>query len=86
MLKAAGLPDLPLMPIAVFALSLAAFCIGTTEFIISGILLGVSTDLGVTIPVAGLLVTGYAAGVAVGGPVLALLMTQDAAQARDTRA
>ncbi len=64
------------MPIAVFALSLAAFCIGTTEFIISGILLGVSTDLGVSIPTAGLLVTGYAAGVAVGGPVLALLMTK----------
>lgn len=64
------------MPIAVFALSLAAFCIGTTEFIVSGILLGVSTDLSVTIPVAGLLVTGYAAGVAVGGPVLGLLMTR----------
>jgi DHA1 family inner membrane transport protein len=64
------------MPIAVFALSLAAFCIGTTEFIISGILLGVSNDLSVTIPVAGLLVTGYAAGVAVGGPVLGLLMTR----------
>ena len=64
------------MPIAVFALSLAAFCIGTTEFIVSGILLGVSTDLSVTIPIAGLLVTGYAAGVAVGGPVLALLMTR----------
>lgn len=64
------------MPIAVFALSLAAFCIGTTEFIISGILLGVSTDLRVSIPTAGLLVTGYAAGVAVGGPVLALLMTK----------
>jgi DHA1 family inner membrane transport protein len=64
------------MPIAVFALSLAAFCIGTTEFIISGILFGVSTDLNVSIPVAGLLVTGYAAGVAFGGPVLALLMTR----------
>ena len=61
------------MPLAVFALSLAAFCIGTTEFIISGILFGVSADLGVTVPVAGLLVTGYAAGVAVGGPILALL-------------
>ncbi len=64
------------MPIAVFALSLAAFCIGATEFIISGILIGVSDDLAVSIPVAGLLVTGYAAGVAVGGPVLALLMTR----------
>jgi DHA1 family inner membrane transport protein len=64
------------MPIAVFALSLAAFCIGTTEFIVSGILLAVSKDLSVTIPVAGLLVTGYAAGVAVGGPVLGLSMTR----------
>jgi DHA1 family inner membrane transport protein len=64
------------MPIAVFALSLAAFCIGTTEFIVSGILLAVSRDLSVTIPIAGLLVTGYAAGVAVGGPLLGLLMTR----------
>lgn len=64
------------MPLAVFALSLAAFCIGTTEFIISGILLGVSSDLGVSVPAAGLLVTGYAAGVAVGGPILALLTSR----------
>jgi DHA1 family inner membrane transport protein len=64
------------MPPAVFALSLAAFCIGTTEFIISGILFGVSADLGVSVPMAGLLVTGYAAGVAVGGPILALLMAR----------
>jgi DHA1 family inner membrane transport protein len=61
------------MPIAVFALALAAFSIGTTEFIISGILLSVSRDLAVSVPTAGLLVTGYAAGVAVGGPLLGLL-------------
>jgi DHA1 family inner membrane transport protein len=61
------------MPIAVFALALAAFSIGTTEFIISGLLLPISRDLAVTIPTAGLLVTGYAAGVAVGGPILGLL-------------
>ena len=64
------------MPIAVFALSLAAFCIGTTEFIISGILLQVSRDLGTDIPTAGLLVTGYAAGVAIGGPILGLMLTR----------
>jgi DHA1 family inner membrane transport protein len=64
------------MPIAVFALALAAFCIGSTEFIVSGILLSVSHDLAVSIPTAGLLVTGYAAGVAVGGPLLGLLMTR----------
>jgi len=61
------------MPIAVFALALAAFSIGTTEFIISGILLSVSHDLDVSVPTAGLLVTGYAAGVAIGGPLLGLL-------------
>lgn len=64
------------MPIAVFALALAAFCIGSTEFIVSGILLAVSNDLAVSIPTAGLLVTGYAAGVAIGGPILGLLMTR----------
>jgi DHA1 family inner membrane transport protein len=64
------------MPLAVFALALAAFCIGSTEFIVSGILLHVSTDLGVSIPTAGLLVTGYAAGVAVGGPILGLLFNR----------
>jgi DHA1 family inner membrane transport protein len=66
----------PLMPLAVFALALAAFAIGSTEFIVSGILLPVSSDLGVSIPTAGLLVTGYAAGVAVGGPLLGLLVTR----------
>ena len=64
------------MPIAVYALALAAFCIGSTEFIISGILLHVSADLHVTVPTAGLLVTGYAAGVAVGGPILGLLTSR----------
>lgn len=64
------------MPPAVFALALAAFCIGSTEFIVSGILLSVSHDLSVSIPTAGLLVTGYAAGVAIGGPLLGLLMTR----------
>lgn len=62
------------MPLAIYALALAAFSIGTTEFIVSGILLSVSHDLGVSVPTAGLLVTGYALGVAVGGPLLGLLM------------
>ena len=61
------------MPIAVYALALMAFAFGTTEFIVSGILPAISADLSVSIPAAGLLVTGYAAGVAVGGPILALL-------------
>lgn len=58
------------MPIAVYALALAAFAIGTAEFIISGILPPLATDLAVTIPTAGLLVSAYAVGVAIGGPIL----------------
>ena len=54
-------------------LTLATFAIGTTEFVISGLLPEISTGLGVSIPTAGLLVTGYALGVAIGGPVLAIL-------------
>ena len=61
------------MPIAIYALALAAFAVGTAEFVISGILPPLAADLAVTIPVAGLLVTAYALGVAVGGPVLSLL-------------
>jgi DHA1 family inner membrane transport protein len=61
------------MPIAVFALALAAFAVGTAEFVISGILPPLAADLSVSIPAAGLLVSAYAIGVAVGGPVLTVL-------------
>ena len=60
------------MPFAIYALSLAAFAIGTAEFIIAGILPPVAADLGVSIPTAGLLVTAYAVGVAIGGPLLTI--------------
>lgn len=60
------------MPFAIYALALAAFAIGTAEFVISGILPPLAEDLSVTIPVAGLLVSAYAAGVAVGGPLLTI--------------
>lgn len=59
------------MPLALLALFAAAFAIGTSEFVIAGILPAVSTDLGISIPVAGYLVSLYALGVAIGGPVLA---------------
>ncbi len=58
------------MPIAVYALTAGAFGIGVTEFVIMGLLLQVSADLGVSISDAGLLVSGYALGVFVGAPVL----------------
>src|ERR1700692_4329951 len=54
------------------ALALASFGIGTTEFVVMGLLPDVAVDLGVTIPHAGLLVTGYALSVAFGSPFLAV--------------
>ncbi|MET8472786.1 Cmx/CmrA family chloramphenicol efflux MFS transporter [Streptomyces sp. NPDC006422] len=58
------------MPIAVYVLGLTVFCIGTTEFMISGLLPDLAQDLSVSIPTAGLLISGYALGVVVGGPAL----------------
>jgi MFS transporter, DHA1 family, inner membrane transport protein len=60
------------MPIAVYALAAGAFGIGTTEFVIMGLLMQVSADLGVSVPAAGLLISGYALGVFVGAPLLTL--------------
>lgn len=61
------------MPIALFALALSAFAIGTTEFVIVGLVPTIAMDLGVTLPSAGLLVSLYALGVAIGAPVLTAL-------------
>ena len=60
------------MPIALLALTAGAFGIGTTEFVIMGLLMQVSADLQVSIATAGLLISGYALGVAVGAPVLTI--------------
>ncbi|SAL52272.1 MFS transporter [Caballeronia humi] len=64
------------MPIPLIALAISAFAIGTTEFVIMGLLPNVARDLAVSIPSAGLLVTGYALGVAVGAPLLAVLTSR----------
>ncbi|HQS49427.1 MAG TPA: MFS transporter [Xanthobacteraceae bacterium] len=61
------------MPLSLLSLAVAAFGIGTTEFVVMGLLPDVARDLGVTIPQAGLLVTGYALGVVIGAPLLAIL-------------
>lgn len=60
-------------PLPILALALAAFAIGTTEFVIMGLLPAMAQDLAVSLPSAGLLVTGYALGVALGAPPLAAL-------------
>ncbi|WP_248924762.1 MFS transporter [Paenibacillus hamazuiensis] len=58
--------------IAIYALTLGAFAIGMTEFVIMGLLPEVAADLNVSIPAAGLLITGYALGVAVGAPFITI--------------
>jgi DHA1 family inner membrane transport protein len=57
-------------PIGLYALTAGAFGIGTTEFVIMGLLLQVAADLHVGIAAAGLLISGYALGVFVGAPLL----------------
>lgn len=64
------------MPITLFALMLGVFCLGTAEIIISGLLPFVASDLSVSLPDAGLLVTGYALGVTIIGPFVTLLTTR----------
>ena len=61
------------MPIALLALTLSAFAIGTTEFVLVGLVPTIAQDLGVSLPSAGLLVSLYALGVAIGAPVLTAL-------------
>ncbi|MEH7336621.1 MFS transporter [Neobacillus drentensis] len=55
---------------ALYALTLGAFAIGLTEFIIMGLLPEVASSLNVSISMAGMLVTGYALGVAIGAPII----------------
>ncbi|MCX4408642.1 MULTISPECIES: MFS transporter [unclassified Streptomyces] len=64
------------MPLALLALAIGAFGIGTTEFVIMGVLPEVAGDFGVSIPTAGLLVTGYALGVVIGAPIMTALGTK----------
>ncbi|MBL1286051.1 MFS transporter [Streptomyces sp. For3] len=64
------------MPLALLALAIGAFGIGTTEFVIMGLLPDVAADFQVSIPTAGFLVTGYALGVVLGAPLMTILGTR----------
>ncbi|WP_329742384.1 MFS transporter [Dyella sp. A6] len=59
-------------PLALYALAAGAFGIGTTEFVIMGLLEQVAASLHVSIAAAGLLISGYALGVFAGAPLLTL--------------
>ncbi|MFY0309973.1 MFS transporter [Leisingera sp. D0M16] len=61
------------MPLALWALAISAFAVGTTEFVIVGLIPTIAADLGVSLPSAGLLVSLYALGVTIGAPVLTAL-------------
>ena len=60
-------------PIAIWMLAIGAFAIGMTEFVIMGLLPNVANDLNVSVSQAGQLITGYALGVAIGGPIIVML-------------
>ncbi|MEU1296531.1 MFS transporter [Streptomyces sp. NPDC005840] len=59
------------MPLALLALAVGAFGIGTTEFVMMGLLPDVADDLHTSLPTAGHLVSAYALGVVIGAPLLA---------------
>ncbi|MFF8590266.1 MFS transporter [Streptomyces sp. NPDC015220] len=64
------------MPLALLALAVGAFGIGTTEFVMMGLLPDVADDLDISIPAAGHLVSAYALGVVIGAPLLAALTSK----------
>ncbi|MFF0866450.1 Cmx/CmrA family chloramphenicol efflux MFS transporter [Nonomuraea sp. NPDC003560] len=61
------------MPFAIYVLGLAVFAQGTSEFMLSGLVPAIATDLGVSVPAAGALTSAFAAGMVVGAPLMALL-------------
>ncbi|MBT2511023.1 MFS transporter [Streptomyces sp. ISL-98] len=63
----------PPRPVALLALAVSAFGIGTTEFVMMGLLPNVADDLNTSVPSAGHLVSAYAIGVVIGAPLLTVL-------------
>ena len=61
------------MPRALLALAIGAFGIGTTEFVVMGMLPEIADDLGVSVSAVGLLISAYAVGVVLGAPTLTAL-------------
>ncbi|MFG2872064.1 Cmx/CmrA family chloramphenicol efflux MFS transporter [Streptomyces sp. NPDC048338] len=60
------------MPLAVYILGLSVFALGTSEFMLSGLLSSIADDMNVSIPRAGLLISAFAIGMVVGAPLLAV--------------
>ncbi|MFJ8495708.1 MFS transporter [Streptomyces sp. NPDC094038] len=81
-----GIPDAPAdlragdeprpptrLPLVVYVLALATFLMGTTEFVVAGLLPEIATDAQVSVAQAGLLITMFAVGMVVGAPLMAML-------------
>ncbi|MFF1820687.1 MFS transporter [Kribbella sp. NPDC058245] len=64
------------MPVAVYVLGMAIFSMGTTEMMLSGLLPSLTAHLSISLPTAGLLISGFAIGVAIGGPLLTSLLVR----------
>lgn len=64
------------LPAAVYALSVGSFGIGTTEFVIMGLLLDVAHDFHISITLAAWSITAYACGVVIGAPLLTPLLSR----------
>ncbi|TFI28165.1 MFS transporter [Streptomyces sp. 4R-3d] len=64
-------PSRARMPLAVYILGLSVFALGTSEFMLSGLLPPIADDMDVSIPQAGLLISAFAIGMVVGAPLLA---------------
>lgn len=60
------------MPLSVYLLALGTFCLGTSEFMLAGLLPEMAADLGTSIPTTGLLITAFAVGMLIGAPVMAV--------------
>ncbi len=68
-----GMPtDRSRMPLAVYVLGLSVFALGTSEFMLTGLLPPIAEDMDVSIPRAGLLISAFAVGMVVGAPLLAM--------------
>ncbi|GAC70923.1 Cmx/CmrA family chloramphenicol efflux MFS transporter [Gordonia soli] len=61
------------LPLATYVLAFGVFCVGTSEFMLAGLLPEIATDLDISIPAAGNLITAFAVGMLIGAPVTALL-------------
>ena len=65
-----------MMRLALAAMAVGTFALGMTEFVITGLLPDIAKTFGVSIPTAGLLISGYALSVVIGGPTVTAIVAR----------